>query len=101
VDEETEPLDGAHVTQEATSWAGDLAFVHTVVSALLRVAAGCVMALADRLFNWVLQTMLVHAPVKFVIFLEIVGLVAFGLLYVYLLYDMICVFVPKLKGKRK
>jgi hypothetical protein len=58
-------------------------------------------ALADRSFNWVLQMALVHAPAQFVNLLETVGLVAFGLLYVYLLYDMLCVFMPRLKGKRK
>jgi len=87
-------------TSPASEWLEDLAtFSHRVFAALLRIVAACVFAMADRGFNWVLDRVFSSAPRLYLTLLETVGLVAFGLLYLYLLWDMLCVFVPRLRGK--
>jgi len=74
-------------------------FCFRVVDGLLRVAAAIIFALADRLVQIVLENTVFRSGPRFLELAEQISNVGFVLLDVYLMWDMLTVFVPQLKGK--
>lgn len=69
--------------------------------ALCKVIALAIFAAAHRGLDWVLKW---AVPEKFAgaaIFLQAVTFVAFGIVYVHLSYELVAVFLPVIKRRRK
>ena len=69
-------------------------FWEKVAEALYRVVALAVFAFADRGLQIVLEWTVFKSGGRFLEFIDNFGNTAFGVLYVYLLWDMLTVFIP-------
>jgi hypothetical protein len=81
-------------------WAETKEFWLRCVEALSRLAAAAIFALADRLFQLLLEYTVFKSGSSFIMIAENVSNVAFVLLDLYLLWDMLAVFLPQLKGRQ-
>jgi hypothetical protein len=84
---------------DADRWAEIKSFWLRVLDAVSRLLAAAVFALCDRGFQLVLESTVFRSGTRFLVIVDNIGNVAFLLLDVYLLWDMVAVFVPQLNGR--